>query len=146
MDDELTVRGQVCFALYAASRAITDVYRPVLDELGLTYPQYLVLIALGERPDEPSTVGQLGATLQLDSGTLSPLLKRLELAGLVSRRRSERDERVVEVSLTARGRDLRARCATVPRQLAEATGLPVTELVDLRDRLHQLTRAIQPRE
>lgn len=146
MDDELTVRGQVCFALYAASRAVTDLYRPVLDQLGLTYPQYLVLLALGERPDEPSTVGQLGTALRLDSGTLSPLLKRLELAGLVGRRRSPRDERVVEVTLTGRGRAVHARCATVPAQLARSTGLPVTELVALRDRLNELTEAIQPRE
>lgn len=140
--DRLELRGQVCFALYAASRAVTDAYRPLLDQLGLTYPQYLVLIALGEQADEPSTVGQLGQALRLDSGTLSPLLKRLELAGLVSRTRRHGDERVVEVRLTPAGRALRARCTTVPARVAAATGLSADELVALRDTLTRLTATI----
>lgn len=146
MEDHLTLGGQVCFALYAASRAVSNVYRPILDRLGLTYPQYLVLIALGERPDGASTVGQLGASLHLDSGTLSPLLKRLAVAGLVDRRRNPTDERVVQVSLTERGRGLHARCATVPQQIAEATGLPVADMVALRDTLNRLTMNIDNRE
>ncbi|GAB3811051.1 MarR family winged helix-turn-helix transcriptional regulator [Micromonospora zhanjiangensis] len=142
MDDDLALRRQACFALYAASRAVTDVYRPILDELGLTYPQYLVLLVLWERPDSTVTVKSLGAELELDSGTLSPLLKRLEAAGLVTRQRSARDERSVEVGLTAAGRALRDRVESVPRRVAAATGLTLDELVALRDTLTRITGAI----
>ncbi|MBB5476568.1 MarR family winged helix-turn-helix transcriptional regulator [Micromonospora parathelypteridis] len=142
MTDDLVLRRQVCFALYAASRALTDVYRPILDELGLTYPQYLVLLVLWERPDDAPTVSELGAELRLDSGTLSPLLKRLEGAGLVVRRRSARDERRVEVGLTEQGRALRQQVDEVPLQIARATGLGITELVALRDTLTRVTDTI----
>ncbi|NJP35262.1 MarR family winged helix-turn-helix transcriptional regulator [Micromonospora thermarum] len=141
MTDDLVLRRQVCFALYAASRALTDVYRPILDGLGLTYPQYLVLLVLGER-DEAATVSALGECLHLDSGTLSPLLKRLEGAGLVVRRRSAADERRVEVELTAQGRALRERMADVPQQVARATGLATADLVALRDTLTRVTETI----
>lgn len=137
MDEELLLRRQVCFALYAASRAATALYRPVLDELGLTYPQYLVLLLLWER--DGRTVKELGDELMLDSGTLSPLLKRLESGGLVTRRRSAGDERVVEVHLTRAGTSLRRRALQVPRRLAAATGLSTTELAGLRDTLTMLT-------
>ncbi|MEV4497661.1 MarR family transcriptional regulator [Micromonospora arborensis] len=142
MTDDLVLRRQVCFALYAASRALTDVYRPILDEFGLTYPQYLVLLVLWERPDDAPTVSELGAELRLDSGTLSPLLKRLEGAGLVVRRRSARDERRVEVGLTEQGRALRQQVDEVPLQIARATGLGITELVALRDTLTRVTDTI----
>ncbi|MEV0155007.1 MarR family transcriptional regulator [Micromonospora sp. NPDC050686] len=141
MTDDLVLRRQVCFALYAASRALTDVYRPILDEHGLTYPQYLVLLTLWERA-EPPTVSELGAALRLDSGTLSPLLKRLAAAGLVTRSRSARDERRVEVGLTERGRALREEMAAVPRRVARATGLGEAELVALRDTLTRVTETI----
>ncbi|MEU5791190.1 MarR family transcriptional regulator [Micromonospora purpureochromogenes] len=141
MTDDLVLRRQVCFALYAASRALTDVYRPILDEVGLTYPQYLVLLVLWEREDAP-TVSELGAALRLDSGTLSPLLKRLEGAGLVVRSRSARDERRVEVGLTADGRALRQRMDEVPRRVACATGLTEAELIGLRDTLTRVTETI----
>ncbi|MEH0820586.1 MULTISPECIES: MarR family winged helix-turn-helix transcriptional regulator [unclassified Micromonospora] len=141
MTDDLVLRRQVCFALYAASRALTDVYRPILDEVGLTYPQYLVLLVLWEREDAP-TVSELGAALRLDSGTLSPLLKRLEAAGLVVRSRSARDERRVEVGLTADGRALRQRMDEVPLRIARATGLTQAELIDLRDTLTRVTEKI----
>lgn len=140
--DDLVLRRQVCFALYAASRALTDVYRPILDEHGLTYPQYLVLLVLWERGDDAPTVSELGARLRLDSGTLSPLLKRLEAAGLVVRTRSATDERRVEVGLTAQGRALRERMNEVPRQVACATGLTEAELVALRDTLTRVTETI----
>lgn len=143
LTDALTVQGQVCFALYAASRAVTDVYRPILDRLGLTYPQYLVLIALGEQAGEPMTVGRLGSTLHLDSGTLSPLLKRLQAAGLVQRQRSARDERVVEVALSDAGRALRARCAAVPAQVGAATGLCAADLLALQQTLTRITTNLQ---
>ncbi|WP_088964509.1 MarR family winged helix-turn-helix transcriptional regulator [Micromonospora purpureochromogenes] len=141
MTDDLVLRRQVCFALYAASRALTDVYRPILDEVGLTYPQYLVLLVLWEREDAP-TVSELGAALRLDSGTLSPLLKRLEAAGLVVRSRSARDERRVEVGLTADGRALRQRMDEVPLRVARATGLTEAELIALRDTLTRVTETI----
>ncbi|MEW1584287.1 MarR family transcriptional regulator [Micromonospora vinacea] len=142
MSDDLVLRRQVCFALYAASRALTDVYRPILDEFGLTYPQYLVLLVLWERPDDAPTVSELGAELRLDSGTLSPLLKRLEGAGLVVRRRSARDERRVEVGLTEQGRALREQLCDVPLRIALATGLGIDELVALRDTLTRVTDTI----
>ncbi|MFC0003256.1 MarR family winged helix-turn-helix transcriptional regulator [Micromonospora siamensis] len=147
MTDDLVLRRQVCFALYAASRALTDVYRPILDEHGLTYPQYLVLLALWERAEraeagELPTVSELGTALRLDSGTLSPLLKRLETAGLVVRSRSVRDERRVEVGLTGAGRVLRERMGDVPLRVARATGLTETQLVDLRDTLTRVTDTI----
>ncbi|MCM0676641.1 MarR family transcriptional regulator [Micromonospora phytophila] len=141
MTDDLVLRRQVCFALYAASRALTDVYRPILDEVGLTYPQYLVLLVLWERDDAP-TVSELGAALRLDSGTLSPLLKRLEAAGLVVRSRSARDERRVEVGLTGDGVALRQRMDEVPLRVARATGLTEAELVALRDTLTRVTETI----
>ncbi|MET8232479.1 MarR family transcriptional regulator [Micromonospora sp. NPDC005298] len=142
MTDDLVLRRQVCFALYAASRALTDVYRPILDEFGLTYPQYLVLLVLWERPDDAPTVSELGAELRLDSGTLSPLLKRMEGAGLVVRQRSTRDERRVEVGLTEQGRALRQRMDDVPLRIARATGLGIAELVTLRDTLTRVTDTI----
>ncbi|MGW4465880.1 MarR family winged helix-turn-helix transcriptional regulator [Micromonospora sp. NBC_01796] len=140
--DELALDQQVCFALYATSRAVTDLYRPILDEFGLTYPQYLVLLVLWKRPDDPPTVKQLGAELHLDSGTLSPLLKRLERAGLVTRRRAARDERLVEIELTGAGRALRQRVEQVPRRIVRATGLTGPDLVALRGTLNQITQLI----
>jgi DNA-binding MarR family transcriptional regulator len=142
VSDHLVLRDQVCFALYAASRALTDVYRPLLDEFGLTYPQYLVLLVLWERGDDPPTVSELGAALRLDSGTLSPLLKRLAAAGLVVRTRSALDERRVEVGLTADGAALRRRMTDVPLRVACSTGLDETELVALRDTLTRVTETI----
>jgi MarR family transcriptional regulator, organic hydroperoxide resistance regulator len=141
--NELALDRQVCFALYAASRAVTQLYRPLLDELGLTYPQYLALLVLWERG--PVTVSELGTALDLDSGTLSPLLKRLEAAGLLTRSRRAADERSVEIRLTADGERLRERAATVPRKIAKATGLRAAELVELRHTLTELTRDLKGR-
>jgi MarR family transcriptional regulator, organic hydroperoxide resistance regulator len=138
--DELRLDRQVCFALYSASRAVTQLYRPLLDELGLTYPQYLVMLVLWERG--PATVKELGAALELDSGTLSPLLKRLAAAGLVTRDRRAVDERSVEVRLTAAGERLETRAAGVPRKIAKATGLRVAELAELRRTLVALTTTV----
>lgn len=132
---------QVCFAMYSASRAATAVYRPILEELGLTYPQYLVMMVLWE--DQPRSVRELGEELGLDSGTLSPLLKRLESLGYVERRRSAADERRVEVFLTESGAALSARATGIPQRLADAAGLSATELDQLRETLGRLTAALQ---
>ncbi len=130
----------MCFALYSASRAATAVYRPVLEELGLTYPQYLVMLVLWE--SEPRGVKELGEELGLDSGTLSPLLKRLEVLGLVERRRSGEDERRVAIHLTPAGRSLSSRAAAIPQRLADAAGLSAGELEQLRETLGKLTAAL----
>lgn len=133
---ELTLDDMVCFPLYAAARAVTRTYADLLDEVGLTYPQYLTMLALWE--SEPQSVRELGERLMLDSGTLTPLLKRLEAAGHVVRRRDERDERRVLVSVTSRGQELRAEVAEVPARLFAAMGLSMDELVGLRTQLHGL--------
>ena len=137
MADLLHLEDQLCFALYAASRAMTAVYAPMLDELGLTYPQYLVLLVLWDHDGE--RVSGIGDRLQLDSATLTPLLKRLEGHGLVERRRSTADERVVEVFLTAAGKRLKRRAADVPRCVFEQSGLSLAELAKLRTTLQALT-------
>jgi MarR family transcriptional regulator, organic hydroperoxide resistance regulator len=128
---------QLCFALYAASRAITGCYRPMLDAVGLTYPQYLVMLVLWERGT--TRVTAIGHALQLETGTLSPLLERLEAGGLVTRTRQTGDERSVLVSLTATGQDLEARVADVQRRAARAAGLSRAEVADLRASLNRLT-------
>jgi MarR family transcriptional regulator, organic hydroperoxide resistance regulator len=128
---------QLCFALYAASRAMTSCYRPILDALDLTYPQYLVLLVLWERGE--STVTGIGHALQLETGTLSPLLKRLEAAGLITRTRQAGDERSVLVSLTAAGRGLEERVAEAQVNVGAATGLGRAEIDDLRKTLHALS-------
>ena len=126
--------------MYSASRAATAAYRPMLDELGLTYPQYLVMLVLWE--DQPRGVRELGEELGLDSGTLSPLLKRLEALGLVRRRRSAEDERRVEIFLTDAGTALSAKATGIPQRLAEAAGLAPDELDQLRDTLNRLAGAL----
>ncbi|MFD5447125.1 MarR family winged helix-turn-helix transcriptional regulator [Streptomyces sp. NPDC003470] len=138
--DWLRLDQQICFSLNAASRAFGGVYRVLLKELGLTYPQYLVMLVLWEHGELP--VKKLGEHLRLDSGTLSPLLKRLEAAGLVHRERSAQDERSVRVRLTEEGVALRERAAEVPRRIAAATGLELAEVQDLRTRLDRLTTAL----
>ncbi len=132
---------QVCFSLYAASRAATAVYRPLLEELGLTYPQYLVLTVLWEK--DGSSVRDLGQALELDSGTLSPLLKRLEAAGLLRRNRSAADERRVEVHLTEKGRALQEQALPLPERVAAAAGLEPQELRTLQQTLAKVTRALR---
>ena len=130
----LQLDNQLCFALYSASLAMTKLYKPLLDELGLTYPQYLAMLALWE--EDGQSVGQLGERLRLDSGTLTPLLKRLEAQGLVARLRAVEDERRVHVTLTAAGRKLRTRAQKVPGCLLEASQCSPAEL-------RQITRQVQ---
>jgi DNA-binding MarR family transcriptional regulator len=127
---------QLCFALYAAQRAVTAAYRPLLDELGLTYPQYLVLLVLWERGE--TTVKELAGALRLDYGTVSPLLKRLESAGLVRRERAAHDERSVLVACTGRAEELRERATRLPAALLTATGLDPADVARMREELWQL--------
>ncbi|MEV6979612.1 MarR family transcriptional regulator [Kitasatospora sp. NPDC093806] len=136
----LRLDQQICFSLNATSRAFGGVYRVLLKDLGLTYPQYLVMLVLWEHGELP--VKRIGEHLRLDSGTLSPLLKRLEAAGLVRRERSPEDERSVTVSLTEEGSALRDRAGRVPRHLLAATGLPVEDLAALRTLLDRVTLAL----
>jgi DNA-binding MarR family transcriptional regulator len=128
---------QLCFALYAASRAVTARYRPLLDELGVTYPQYLVLMLLWEQDGQ--TVGQLGNRLALDSGTLSPLLKRLTAAGLVTRHRRADDERSVSVRLTDAGRALQEPACAISAQMIDALSLNTQEFAELKGQLRTIT-------
>lgn len=139
----LELGRQLCFALYSASRAVTRAYGPLLADLQLTYPQYLVMLALWESPGEPLTVGGLGQRLHLDSGTLTPLLKRLEALGYVRRRRDEADERRVLVELAPSGLALRERAVEIPREIARRTGLTVGRLTELRDELTQLVEVLE---
>ncbi|MFJ9869597.1 MarR family winged helix-turn-helix transcriptional regulator [Streptomyces sp. NPDC101165] len=138
--DWLRLDRQICFSLHAASRAFNSVYRVILKDLGLTYPQYLVMLVLWEQGDLP--VKKLGEHLRLDSGTLSPLVKRLEGAGLVRRERSAQDERSVQVRLSEEGVALRERALQVPRRIVAATGFDLAEIGELRERLDQLTTAL----
>ena len=132
----LALDQQLCFALYAASLAMTKLYKPLLEPLGLTYPQYLAMLVLWE--GDGVTVSQLGERLALDSGTLTPLLKRLEAAQLVQRLRDAADERRVLVQLTAAGRALRTRAGRVPAAVALATGCELSEITSLTSRLQAL--------
>jgi len=137
-DTWLLLDNQLCFALYATSRAVTQAYAPLLAPLGVTYPQYLVLLVLWEADGAPVTVGSLGGRLFLDSGTLTPLLKRLEAANLVTRTRSAEDERVVHVGLTASGRKLRKKAEGIPAAMSCALGLNGDQIAALRDPLRKV--------
>jgi DNA-binding MarR family transcriptional regulator len=140
--DSLDLEQQVCYALSIAARGVVAAYKPLLDPLGLTHPQYLVMVALWQHG--PLQVKELGALLALDSGTLSPLLKRLEAMGMVSRRRSERDERQVTVSVTDQGRELRQAAQEVHEQVVLRLGLDDDELTLLQDVLKRVSGAIAP--
>ncbi len=136
----LDLDRQLCFALYASSLAMTKLYKPLLEPLGLTYPQYLVMLVLWQQ--DGLGVGEIGERLALDSGTLTPLLKRLEQAGLVLRLRDAADERRVRIALSAAGRTLRARAETVPQTVAAASGCTLGELSDLAAQLQQLRQRL----
>ncbi len=136
VDSALQLDNQLCFALYSASLAMTKLYTPLLSALNLTYPQYLVLLVLWEQ--DGLTVTALGDRLYLNSGTLTPLLKRMETSGLLLRVRSQEDERRVQVSLTPEGKKLKARAATIPPCVAEAANCSVSELMVLTQQLKAL--------
>ena len=139
-DAALRLNHQLCFALYSTSLAMTKVYKPLLDRLGLTYPQYLVMLLLWEQ-DEVK-VSALGERLYLDSGTLTPLLKRMQVSGLVVRNRSQEDERRVLISLTDAGRQLKVKAAQVPGCVVSATHVPVSELMALTQQVQALRRRL----
>ncbi|MBW8799413.1 MAG: MarR family transcriptional regulator [Streptomyces sp.] len=136
----LLLQDQLCFALYAASRSVTSRYRPLLDELGLTYPQYLVMLVLWEQGSV--SVRELGTALQLESSTLSPLLKRLEAGGLLRRERRAEDERSVAVRLTPAGSDLQEKARAVPLAIGEAMGLTPEQDATAKHLLRLLTENV----
>jgi len=131
--DALALENQLCFAIVTAARNVVAVYRPILEPLGLTHPQYLVMLALWE--ESPRSLRSLAHDLALEPATMSPLVKRLEAQGLITRARRRDDERSLEISLTSQGRELRNRALDVPRQVMERTGMDAAELVALRDAL-----------
>jgi DNA-binding MarR family transcriptional regulator len=139
-DAWLALDHQLCFALYAASLAMTKAYKPLLAPLGLTYPQYLAMLVLWE--GDGITVSQLGERLALDSGTLTPLLKRLQALGLVQRLRDAADERRVLLRLTATGRDLKAQARAVPQAIAGATACDLQQISRLAGQLQQLRQQL----
>src|SRR3569623_862049 len=130
-DQMLRLDNQICFAVYSAAHAFKRFYKPLLDRLGLTYPQYLVMLVLWERDDVP--LKDIGEKLFLDSGTLTPLLKRLEAAHLVRRTRSSEDERQVLIALTAQGHALKEKARAVPQSILAASACSVSELVAMKD-------------
>ena len=144
-DQILALDNQICFALYAANRAVTARYRPLLEELGLTYPQYLVMLVMWEADREGlrPRVGDLGARLRLDSGTLTPLLKRLEQRELLQRARLAEDERVVRLRLTDAGRAMRAKAANVPSRLMCGLDIEPERLLSLRQELRSLLEVLE---
>ena len=139
--DPLALEHQVCYALSVAARNVVAVYRPFLEPMGLTHPQYLVMLALWQHG--PLSVKDLSRLLQLDPGTLSPLVKRLAAAGLVRRDRDPRDERALAIALTDRGRELRAQAEAIPGGIVEHLGMPLTELQALHGALVQVIDASQ---
>ena len=140
-EDMLALERQVCFALSVAARNVVAVYRPVLEPLGLTHPQYLVMLALWQHG--PLSVKDLSGLLQLDPGTLSPLLKRLEVADLLRRERDPRDQRNLAIALTDKGKALRAEAEKIPAGIVDRLGMPVEELMALHGALTRVTRAAQ---
>jgi DNA-binding MarR family transcriptional regulator len=138
-DDRLSLEQQICFALAVASRDVVSLYRPFLEPLGLTHPQYLLMVTLWEHPD-PLCVKDLSALLKVDAPTLSPLLKRMEGAGLLSRERNPADERSVLITLTPHGRELRSLAGNVPASIIARLGMSVEELELLQTALQSLIR------
>ncbi|MGY5799020.1 MarR family winged helix-turn-helix transcriptional regulator [Rheinheimera faecalis] len=129
-EDYLVLEKQLCFSLYSASHKLVRSYRQLLEPLDLTYPQYLAMLVLWQQPE--LNVKELGEKLYLDSGTLTPLLKRLESKGLVSRTRSEQDERVVQIRLTEQGKALKTQASHIPMAIFQQSGLPLDQLIQLK--------------
>ncbi|MFB7842071.1 MarR family winged helix-turn-helix transcriptional regulator [Microbacterium sp. NPDC056052] len=140
-DDLLRLENQLCFALVTAARNVVGVYRPILEPLGLTHPQYLAMLALWER--SPRSLGDLATALAMDPATASPLVKRLESDGLIERHRSAADERRLDIALTVKGAALRARALDVPRQVMARLGMTVPEVESVRDGLTRFAGAVE---
>lgn len=140
-NEALKLENQLCFALYAGSKEMSSVYKPFLDELGLTYTQYITMLVLWEKP--VIAFKELGNRLLLDSGTLTPLVKKLEAAGLLERERDMRDERNVIISLTEQGMKLKEQAYPIPMKIFAATGITLEELIALRESLNSLVRNLQ---
>jgi DNA-binding MarR family transcriptional regulator len=140
-DEALRLERQLCFRLYAASRLVTRLYQPMLDPLGLTYPQFIVLMILWE--DAPCSVSHIGTRSLLNSNTLTPLLKRLQQLGYVRRVRSAQDERVVNIELTDAGAKLKNKCACVPEQLSSSVDFSVGKVATLKQQLDDLLAALR---
>jgi DNA-binding MarR family transcriptional regulator len=140
-DDLLRLDKQLCFALVTAARNVVAVYRPILEPLGLTHPQYLAMLALWEQ--SPRSLGDLAAALAMEPATASPLVKRLEGDGLIERRRSSADERRLDIALTAKGADLRQAALDVPRQVMARLGMSVPEVEAVRDALTRFAGAVE---
>lgn len=138
----LLLDNQLCFALYSASLAMTKLYKPLLENLGLTYPQYLVMLVLWER--DGLMVSELGERLFLDSGTLTPLLKRLEASGLIARIRDVNDERKVHISLTQAGRTLKAEATQIPACILKASQCTLPDIVSLTQQVQTLRKNLNP--
>lgn len=143
-DELLKLDNQLCFVLYAASRAVTQTYRPLLDGLDLTYPQYLVMLVLWER--DGLTVNEIGDRLRLDSGTLTPLLKKLEARGFLNRSRDKDDERRVIISLLPEGMKLKKKAAGIPEMLLCRSGLSVDEFSELRQKINSIIENMKKEE
>lgn len=140
-EDYLVLEKQLCFSLYSASHRLVRSYRLLLEPLDLTYPQYLAMLVLWQQPQ--LNVKELGEQLYLDSGTLTPLLKRLETKGLVSRTRSQQDERVVQISLTAQGTALKAQASHIPMTIFQQSGLPLEQLLELKQSCDLLFKQLE---
>lgn len=136
-DDVLKLDNQLCFAIVTAARNVVAIYRPVLESLGLTHPQYLVLLALWER--DPQSLGELAEQLAMEPATLSPIIKRLEAHGRVTRTRRRDDERVLDITLTPEGRALRAEARRVPEQIMARVGMDAAQVAAVRDGLAPFT-------
>lgn len=139
--DSLKLDNQLCFALYACSKTITKNYKPFLDKFGITYTQYITLLALWEQDN--INVKELGQRLHLDSGTLTPLLKRLETMGIIQRVRDSEDERNVYVTLTEKGINMKDIALEIPKEIFCTTGLSMEEVIDLREKLKKLLKNIE---
>ncbi len=139
--DHLLLKNQLCFPLYAASRLITRLYQPMLEPHGITYTQYIVLMILWE--DAPCSISHIGGRAQLATNTLTPLLKRLEILGLLTRERDDNDERVVTIKLTRKGRHLQSECACIPEQLLARVGYPLESGRELKQQLDRLLAHLQ---
>jgi DNA-binding MarR family transcriptional regulator len=142
-DDLLKLDNQLCFAFYTCSREIIRQYKPYLDKLGITYTQYVTMLVLWESPK--ISVKGLGDKLYLDSGTLTPLLKRLEASGLIIRERDAMDERSVIISLTPKGKDIKKSASEIPEKIFCSTGLSIDEAVSLREQIKKLIRQMNPK-